>query len=251
MTLSDLKLSLLVVFVVTLIGCSSGSDDSPTEGSSTADDQSSDTSLAGTNDAAEQTQRADDPLDNGEIQHLVFMREEEKLARDVYLALGAKYPTLKIFGNIAKSEERHTCAVCDKLNLYGIEDPVDSDNIGVFSGVEYGPYFTEKYQQLVERGELSELEALYVGAFIEELDMIDIVQCPKAIIEADNGLDDADDCGLDYTDNEEVAKTLTSLLEGSKGHLRAFVKQVEARIGEGNYQAQLLEPDVVDGILGR
>ncbi len=190
-------------------------------------------------------------LDTGEVQHLVFMREEEKLARDVYLTLGAKYPNLNVFGNIAKSEERHTCAVCDKLEQYGIEDPVDADNIGVFSGVEYGAYFSEKFQLLVDRGEMSELEALYVGAYIEELDMIDIVQCPKAIIDADNGLDSPDDCGLEYTENDEIVNTLTSLLEGSKDHLRAFVKLIESRIGEGNYQAQILDSVQVDEILGR
>jgi hypothetical protein len=81
--------------------------------------------------------------------------------------------------------------------------------------------------------------------------MIDIVQCPKAIIDADNGLDSPDDCGLEYTENDEIVNTLTSLLEGSKDHLRAFVKLIESRIGEGNYQAQILDSVQVDEILGR
>lgn len=190
-------------------------------------------------------------VDENEIQHLIFMREEEKLARDVYITLGMMYPNLKVFGNISASEERHTCSVCDKLNQYDIEDPVVNDNVGVFSGKEYGSYFTEKYQQLVARGEVSELEALYVGGFIEELDMMDIQQCPKVIVETDNGIDSIDQCGKVYTDNADIQRMYTSLLEGSKNHLRAFVNGIEKQIGAGNYEAQVLSQEQVDEILKR
>jgi len=45
-------------------------------------------------------------LDAGEEAHLIFMREEEKLARDVYLTLGAMYPNNPIFMTIAERSER-------------------------------------------------------------------------------------------------------------------------------------------------
>lgn len=68
----------------------------------------------------------------------------------------------------------------DKLAQFGVEDPNPDTNvlpemIGVFTGETYGAYFTEKFTYLTDRGALSELDALYVGAFIEELDMHDII----------------------------------------------------------------------------
>lgn len=190
-------------------------------------------------------------LDFNEQTHLEFMREEEKLARDVYITLGTRYPQLRVFGNIDDSEQRHTCAVCDMLAKYGVEDPNTNDNVGVFTGPDFGPYFTEKYQQLVARGSASELDALYVGAFIEELDMIDINQCPAEIVAQDNGIDSASDCGKVYTDNADIQRLYTSLTEGSKSHLRAFVRNIERTQGVGSYQAQVLSQEEVDEILGR
>ena len=190
-------------------------------------------------------------VDENERLHLVFMREEEKLARDVYTTLGMQYKNLKVFGMISKSEERHTCSVCDKLSQYGIADPVKSDNVGAFSGEEFGGYFTEKFEQLTEKGSLSELDALYVGGFIEELDMLDIKQCPEVIVKTIDSIKSVNDCGKIYTDNADIQRLYQSLLEGSESHLRAFVKNIELRIGEGNYQAQVLSQEQVDVILGR
>jgi hypothetical protein len=190
-------------------------------------------------------------IDSNEELHLIFMREEEKLARDVYTALGMQYPDLKVFGMIKKAEERHTCSVCDKLEQYGIDDPVINDNVGVFSGDQFGWYFTEKYQHLIEKGNVSELEALYVGAYIEELDMLDIKQCPKVIVETIEAINTVSDCGLVYTDNNDIQRLYQSLLEGSESHLRAYVLNIEQHIGEGNYQAQVLSQQLVDEILGR
>ena len=190
-------------------------------------------------------------VDEHERLHLVFMREEEKLARDVYITLGMQYPYVNVFGNIVQSEERHTCSVCDKLQQYGITDPVTNNNVGVFSGEEFGVYFTEKFQQLTDRGTEGELEALYVGAYIEELDMIDIRQCPAVIVETIDSVEAVSDCGKVYTDNADIQRLYDSLLEGSESHLRAYVKKIEQRIGEGNYQAQVLSQESIDAILGR
>ena len=190
-------------------------------------------------------------LDFNERTHLVFMCEEEKLARDVYITLGSKYPNAAVFGNIDDSEEQHKCAVTDMLAKYGIPNPSTNDNVGVFTGEAYGWYFTEKFKQLVERGSISELEALYVGAFIEELDMMDINQCPKVIVETDNGISDVSECGLVYTDNSDVRRLYGSLIEGSKNHLRAYVGMIEKEIGAGNYTAQVISQEQVDEILGR
>ena len=194
--------------------------------------------------------RGSQTLDFNEQTHLEFMREEEKLARDVYITLGTRYPQMTVFGNIDDSEQRHTCAVCDMLEKYGVKDPNTNDNVGVFTGPDFGPYFTEKYQQLVARGSASELDALYVGAFIEELDMIDINRCPAEIVAQDNGIDYDSDCGKVYTDNADIQRLYTSLIEGSKNHLRAFVRNIERAQGVGSYQAQVLSQEEVDEIIG-
>lgn len=192
-------------------------------------------------------------LDNTEASHLTFMREEEKLARDVYLTFAGMYPDQSVFANIAtKSEQTHTDTMRDKIEQFNLIDPNPITNdlpesIGLFSGYEWGWYFMEKFSQLVAKGSNSELDALYVGAFIEELDMNDIAICPAVMVKAGY----PDSCGLNYTDERALKLSYSSLIEGSENHLRAYVGQIEAVIGEGNYEAQYLTQEAVDAILSR
>jgi len=190
-------------------------------------------------------------LDEHEELHLRFMRSEEKLARDVYTYLGLLYPELKVFGRIDDAEQRHMNAVLDKLVQYGIPDPITNDNTGVFTGEEYGSYFTDTYNSLIEMGVSSNLDALYVGALIEELDIHDINLCPEEMLLQDNGVDDDDDCGKLYSDNPDIQRLYTSLLDGSNKHLQAYVRNIERFIGEGNYQAQVLTGEQLNDILNR
>ena len=190
-------------------------------------------------------------LDEHERLHLIFMREEEKLARDVYTKLSMLYPNSNVFGKIAASESRHTCKVCDTLKRFSIEDPVVNDNVGVFSSEEFGKYFTNKYQELTDIGATSELDALYVGALIEEFDMIDIKTCPEVMIERIDSVKNSNDCGLVYTNNRVINSLYENLIDGSENHLRAFVSKIENYIGEGAYQAQVAPQEDVDTILGR
>jgi len=213
--------------------------------------------LALTTQITPQVALSDTPrLDAAEATHLIFMREEEKLARDVYLVFGEIYPENAIFNQIAMlSEQEHTEAVLGKLKKYGITDPNPVTNnlpesIGLFTGAEYGWYFAEKFTQLTELGAQSELQALYVGALIEELDMYDIAECPKIIVEIDNGIEEGG-CGMNYTEADDCKNVYRNLMSGSENHLRAFVGQIEAVIGEGNYEAQYLAQEEVDAILGR
>jgi hypothetical protein len=192
-------------------------------------------------------------LDSNEASHLTFMREEEKLARDVYLTFANMYPEQGVFANIATtSEQTHTDTMRDKLALYGLPDPNPETNnlpgsLGVFSGEEWGWYFSDKFLALTTAGSVSELDALYAGAFIEELDMHDIADCPQVMVDAGY----SDPCGLNYTDESGLQNAYSSLIDGSESHLRAYVGQIEAIIGVGNYQAQYLSQDEVDAILGR
>jgi len=192
-------------------------------------------------------------LDADEASHLIFMREEEKLARDVYLRFAEMYPAQDVFSTIAtKSEQTHTDTMRDKLDQFKLPDPnPDTNNLpeslGVFTGEEWGWYFADKYRALTEMGAESELAALYAGALIEELDMHDIADCPQVMVDAGY----RDPCGLRYTDEGTLINAYRSLIDGSENHLRLYVGQIEAVIGVGNYEAQFLAQEEVDAILGR
>lgn len=66
---------------------------------------------------------------------LLQMREEEKLARDVYTALYAQWQ-LPVFGNIIKSEQTHMDAVKNLLTTFGLPDPAANQPAGVFTNPE-------------------------------------------------------------------------------------------------------------------
>jgi len=211
-------------------------------------------------------------LDEIEATHLAFMREEEKLARDVYLTLHQRYKNTKTpFSEIDDSEQRHTDAVAGMLHRYGEPDPNTDDAIGVYTG-KYADYFTQKYNALVDvdtpypdhplnHSSNPLLNALYHGAFIEELDMNDIAYCPYVMLdgydkdgiyyEPVEGIDPDVGCGRDYTDEKSIKQLYEHLLSGSENHLRAYVHAIEKIIGEGQYRAQYLTQEEVDGYLGR
>ena len=108
-------------------------------------------------------------INSDENEGLVFMREEEKLARDIYLVLYKKW-NANVFNNISKSEQKHTDAIKILLDKYQITDPVISDEVGVFSN----PDLQALYNTLIEKGNTSLIEALKVGAAIEEIDILDL-----------------------------------------------------------------------------
>jgi len=259
------SLSVAISFAFSLSACNAG--DSSSTGS--LNTESTDSSLVSdltavevievsdesSNESEEESSSSNESqLDKAEQHHLIFMRQEEKLARDVYTSLAGMWPDASIFVNIGEgSEQTHTDVMRDKLEEFNVDDPEPNTNIlpssiGVFTGELYGSYFTANYQALVNKGSQSELDALYVGAFIEELDMHDIVECPEIIEDTDNGISD---CGLDYTDEPSLINAYNSLLDGSRSHLKAYVGRIESIVGEGNYEAQILSQDEVNEILGR
>ena len=86
---------------------------------------------------------------------LVLMREEEKMAHDVYSFLYDKW-NIMIFNNIASSEQTHTDAVLKLLDKYDIEDPAYGKNIGVFNDTS----LQRMYNQLLINGNYSLLPHL-------------------------------------------------------------------------------------------
>lgn len=177
--------------------------------------------------AAAQPAFSDEPLTGlsvAEAEDLTYMREEEKLARDVYLTMD-QYWNQRVFVNIAESEQTHTEAIQMLLDKYGLADPA-LDAVGYFTNTE----LQALYDELVIRGMASELEALHVGGLIEEVDMQDIQEA------------------IERTDHADIAQAYASLLCGSRNHLRAFVDAIE-RLGV-QYEAQFLPQDEVDAIVG-
>jgi hypothetical protein len=182
------------------------------------------------------------------------MRAEEKLAHDVYLALGAEFPDYAVFSNIMKSETKHVESMIDKLEHFGLTDPNIIDSPGEFNADNFGEYFTDNYNALTNLGAAASplLLALKNGALIEELDMHDIIYCPEVIVDAVDDIIDEYECGMEYTDEKILIRSYGNLLEGSRNHLRAFVRQIEANFPEeGTYVAQYLNQEEVNEILGR
>lgn len=193
-------------------------------------------------------------LDAAEEIHLLFMRAEEKLAHDVYVYFGERWPDVSVFRNIVDSETNHQSAMLDKLEQYSLDDPNADDAAGEFAEDNYGDYFTAKYNALTNlTDEENELRtALKNGALIEELDMHDIVECPVIIVDTEDFIQSEEECGMEYTDEKALLNSYENLLEGSKNHLRAFVRVLEATFpDEYPYQAQYLSQEEVDEILGR
>lgn len=163
-------------------------------------------------------------LDANEAEGLRYMREEEKLAHDVYVAQFARWPRLTVFSNIAASETEHTEAVLTQLQRYGLADPAAGKSAGVFENT----YLQALYDRLVALGSVSEVEALKVGCLIEETDIQDI----------------RDKMAL--TDEASILSTYQNLLCGSYSHLQAF-NRVLANRGV-SYQSQVIGQDLWNAI---
>jgi len=135
---------------------------------------------------------------------LIFMREEEKLARDVYQSLYALWAQ-PVFSNIASSEQKHMDAVKTLLDQYGLEDPVVDNAIGSFQNQELAGL----YADLMTEGSESIEQAFAVGALIEEIDIRDLDLAVDSIAQAD------------------IITVYESLNKGSRNHLRSFYKSLE------------------------
>jgi len=155
---------------------------------------------------------------------LRFLREEEKLARDVYIELGERWG-LPVFLNISRSEQVHMDRVKYLLDANEITDPVVDDRVGIFTDSSLASLFAE----LIALGETSELDALTVGATVEDLDIKDIAEM------------------IERTDDADVLTMYESLICGSRNHMRAFVSQLEMR--DVGYDAQYISQADVNDII--
>ncbi len=137
---------------------------------------------------------------------LLFMYQEEKVARDVYITLGKKYPTATTFANIQLSEQQHMDAVESLCNKYGVDiSNVNEAIVGKF----VLPELQNLYNTLIVQGSVSLLEAQKVGVAIELKDITDIL---------------AAEVGMP----SDVVQVFENLRSGSYSHLDAFNKAVAA-----------------------
>ncbi len=156
-------------------------------------------------------------LDPTEAAGLAYMREEEKLAHDVYLTLQSKWG-MRIFGNISQSEDRHFGAIKLLLDRYGLPDPAANHAAGDFQNEG----LQELYIDLVKQGESSIKSAMRVGATIEDLYIRYLEKAAAA------------------TDNSDLKLVYQNLKQASENHMRAFVRQLTAE-GE-SYTPQFITP---------
>lgn len=163
------------------------------------------------------------PLSQAEINDLKFLREEEKLARDVYLYAFNKHQAV-IFKNISQSEQTHMNSVLNLMNKYGIPDSASTE-IGVFNN----PDLQTLYNSLTKQADISLIEALKAGATIEDLDINDI-----------------DDFTANTT-KPDLLNVYGNLNCGSKNHIRAFTSQLE--INGATYVPQFISLEEYNVIL--
>ena len=241
------KVSLfLIILAVALAACSSGLNTSavtiPNSGLVSTKAQAeavlsptldSDINLASDSEITTSDQAAVDTiagttqtgiLSEAEANALLYMREEEKLAHDVYMTLYQQWQ-LPVFQNIASSEQVHMDSIKTLLDRYGLQDPAT----GV-TGVFTDPTLQDLYNQLVAQGSQSLAEALKVGAAIEEIDILDLEQ------------------SIAQASQPDIVLVYENLLNGSQNHLRAFVSMLQNQAGE-TYQPQYMSLEAYQSIL--
>lgn len=139
-------------------------------------------------------------LSQAEVDTLKYMREEEKMARDLYISFNELYgTTVRVFGNISRSEQKHMDAVKGLLDAYGLTDPVVDDAVGKFTN----PELLGQYEKLLAKGNTLK-GALEVGILVEEQDLEDLA------------------AAMNETDEPCIDRVYSNLLRGSTNHLAAF-----------------------------
>ena len=167
----------------------------------------------------------DGSLSESETEALLFMWQEEKMAKDVYTYLYGKYQ-LRVFDNISRSETIHQKAVSRLLEAYGIPLPAH-DEPGTFDN----PEIQDLYDNLIAIGNVSKVGGLTVGAMIEEKDILDLKN------------------NLNESDNPWLTRVFSNLLQASENHLRAF--NAVLKFNGTIYKPSLLNDEYFQAIISK
>jgi hypothetical protein len=213
------NLRLLILTSSLLVGVTACNEDAIS-----ADNANDNATINVTNLQAQINNLPVESLSSDESTSLLFMREEEKLAKDVYIALYQKWG-VNIFTNISASEQTHMDAVLVILTKYSLTDPVGTNAVGVFTNAT----LQNLYNQLVAQGSTTVLDAYTVGATIEDLDIFDLANA------------------LTKIDNQDIKLVYDMLTKGSRNHMRSFYKNI---LNTGsNYSPQYITLAEFDAII--
>ena len=137
-------------------------------------------------------------LTTTETSSILYMKQEEKVARDVYQVLYAKWGQVT-FGNIAVAEQRHMDAVDQLITRYRL-----TDTTAAAPGKFTYPELQALYDELITEGSKSLGDALAVGVLIEQTDITDLQEALKT------------------TREKPIRNVFSNLMDGSYNHLAAF-----------------------------
>lgn len=141
-------------------------------------------------------------LTQEQISSLLYLIQEEKLARDVYTIMH-QTRGIKKFYNILNAEENHQTLVATILEQYNIPNPNIDKDIGEFVDTE----LQNLYTTLLAQGKQSADQALNIGVAIETKDIEDIQQMLQI-----------------FDGKSDIKDVLQKLLLWSQRHLQAFTK---------------------------
>lgn len=193
-----MKKIIILSFSLAVLALSYGCSSAPSDANASTETDPGSTAVLGKTVTATE-------LTADEIAGLIHMREEEKLARDVYTMMYKKW-NLRVFSNIMQSEQSHMDALLVLLKRYSIPDPVGDNPIGKFTD----PKLQDLYNKLVESGNASAEAAIKIGIDIEILDIADLQeQIDKVVKSAD------------------ILRVYTNLKNASNNHLKAFTSQLK------------------------
>jgi len=150
---------------------------------------------------------------NSAIQNsLAYMYDEERLAKEVYLAIYQRQPVQQLSKIASKAEGKHIDAVKDLAQRYGVATPYQQ------AGRYRSSHIQSLYNELYAKGIRSQKDALEVGCIVEVVDVDDL---NKYISEAQQA------------NAQDVVQTYDFLRKGSYNHYWAFDKGLK-QIGIAN-----------------
>lgn len=162
-------------------------------------------------------------LSEAQKSHLVTLYEEEKLAHDLYTEF---YDATGFtpFSHHTEAEAKHMGFVDDILMLYNISRP-DLGH-GLFENEGY----QNSYNEWLAKGTTDSLQACYIAAYIEEMDILDLMD------------------GIQIAETAEIKDLYETLKAGSENHLRAYNKFLKMQFNI-DYVPQLMTQELFDEII--
>ncbi len=137
---------------------------------------------------------------------ILLMREEEKMARDIYQSLNEKWDQVP-FSHISESEIYHMSKMKLLIDKFQLTDPVtkNEDKRGAFENAS----LKKLYDELLSSGNTSMEAAFRAGARVEEVDIRDLKT------------------ELAKSGNADIKSTYVYLIQASEHHLNAFVQNLK------------------------